>query len=42
MLNVPADATIMPWSGIKFDDNGQNTQAQVILQQAIAGRYRVI
>jgi branched-chain amino acid transport system substrate-binding protein len=41
-LVVPRDATIMPWSGIKFDDSRQNTRARVVLQQLIAGRYRVV
>lgn len=41
-LDVPADATIMPWAGVKFDDNGQNVRAQVVLQQVIEGRYQVV
>lgn len=41
-LNVPADRTIMPWNGIHFDTRGQNMRAQVVLEQLIAGRYRVV
>jgi len=41
-LEVPANATIMPWTGVKFDAHGQNTRAQFVLQQIIGGRYRVV
>jgi len=32
-LDVKGGQTIMPWVGIKFDENGQNTRAQVVLEQ---------
>jgi branched-chain amino acid transport system substrate-binding protein len=41
-LRVPADQLIMPWEGIAFDNNGQNTQARGVVQQLIDGKYRVI
>lgn len=41
-LDVPSNATIMPWSGIRFDDDGQNTRAQVVLQQIVKGKYAVV
>lgn len=36
-LTVPASQTIMPWAGIKFDKNGQNTRADVVLEQERPG-----
>ncbi len=38
-LELPREATIMPWRGIKFDGNGQNTRATFVLQQIIDGDY---
>jgi branched-chain amino acid transport system substrate-binding protein len=38
-LELPSKATIMPWRGIKFDGNGQNTRARFVLQQIIDGDY---
>jgi branched-chain amino acid transport system substrate-binding protein len=40
--NIPADQLIMPWSGIKFDDKGQNTGVRAILQQVQKGAYATI
>jgi branched-chain amino acid transport system substrate-binding protein len=40
--NIPADQLIMPWSGIKFDDKGQNTGVRAILQQIQKGAYATI
>jgi branched-chain amino acid transport system substrate-binding protein len=37
--NVPPDQLIMPWSGVKFDDKGQNTGVRAILQQVQNGEY---
>jgi ABC-type branched-subunit amino acid transport system substrate-binding protein len=31
-LDLPASATILPWTGIRFDHSGQNTRAGVVLQ----------
>jgi branched-chain amino acid transport system substrate-binding protein len=40
--NVPADQLIMPWTGVKFDDKGQNTGVRAILLQAQKGVYATI
>jgi branched-chain amino acid transport system substrate-binding protein len=37
-----AKDTIMPWSGVHFDDSGQNTEASGVVEQLIGGRYRVV
>lgn len=34
--------TIMPWRGIRFDAQGQNTLCTPVVQQVFAGRYRTI
>lgn len=41
-LDIPGEQTIMPWTGIKFDDKGQNTGAAGVVEQMIEGRYRVV
>lgn len=41
-LDIPAEETIMPWTGIKFDETGQNTGAQGVVEQLVDGEYRVI
>ncbi|MEE6263852.1 ABC transporter substrate-binding protein [Plantactinospora sonchi] len=41
-LDVPGDQTIMPWTGIRFDDKGQNTGAAGVVEQMIDGKYRVV
>lgn len=41
-LDVPADQTIMPWEGIRFDETGQNERAQGVVQQLHDGEYRVV
>lgn len=41
-LDIAGDKTIMPWKGIKFDEKGQNTGAQGVVQQMIEGKYRVV
>lgn len=41
-LDVPADQTIMPWDGIKFDAKRQNERATGVVQQLQQGRYRVV
>lgn len=40
--NIPGDALIMPWSGVKFDETGQNTLGRGILVQIIDGKYQTI
>jgi branched-chain amino acid transport system substrate-binding protein len=41
-LMVPGDETIMPWTGVKFNHDGQNTRARFVLQQTIRGSYHVV
>ena len=38
----PADQLIMPWTGVKFDEKGQNTGVRAILQQVQNGAYVTI
>ncbi len=33
---------IMPWSGVKFDENGQNTLGRGILVQIVDGKYNTV
>jgi len=40
--NIPPDQLIMPWSGVKFDEKGQNTGVRAILQQVQKGAYATI
>jgi branched-chain amino acid transport system substrate-binding protein len=35
-------ATIMPWSGIRFDSTGQNALAGSVIEQLTAGQYHVV
>jgi branched-chain amino acid transport system substrate-binding protein len=37
--NIPGDKLIMPWSGIQFDENGQNTKGAGIIVQVQGGKY---
>ncbi len=37
--DIPPDQLIMPWTGVKFDQKGQNIDARAILQQMQAGAY---
>lgn len=41
-MDVPADQTIMPWDGIRFDDSGQNELAEGVILQFIDGEYKLI
>jgi branched-chain amino acid transport system substrate-binding protein len=41
-LNVPKNQLIMPWEGIKFDSNGQNTLARGVVQQLFGDKYKVV
>jgi branched-chain amino acid transport system substrate-binding protein len=41
-LDVPGRDTIMPWDGVKFDDNHQNIGARGIVEQIQQGRYRLV
>jgi branched-chain amino acid transport system substrate-binding protein len=40
--SIPPDQLIMPWSGVKFDDKGQNTGVRAILQQVQKGAWATI
>jgi branched-chain amino acid transport system substrate-binding protein len=40
--NIPAEQLIMPWTGVKFDEKGQNAGVRAILQQVQNGRYVTI
>jgi branched-chain amino acid transport system substrate-binding protein len=40
--NLPPEQLIMPWTGVKFDDKGQNTGVRAILQQVQNGAYWTI
>jgi branched-chain amino acid transport system substrate-binding protein len=40
--NIPADQLIMPWTGVKFDEKGQNTGVRAILQQLQGGTYHTV
>ncbi|MBX9650232.1 MAG: ABC transporter substrate-binding protein [Xanthobacteraceae bacterium] len=37
--NIPGEQTIMPWKLIKFDDMGQNNDADPVLLQYIGGKF---
>jgi branched-chain amino acid transport system substrate-binding protein len=40
--NIPGSDTIMPWRGIRFDQNGQNTYASGVMVQILDGQYKVV
>ena len=40
--NIPGDQTIMPWVGIKFDETGQNTEGNPVIQQWLGGQWHTI
>jgi len=40
--NVPADQLLMPWTGVRFDEKGQNSGVRAILQQIQKGAYATI
>jgi len=40
--NVPPDQLVMPWTGVRFDEKGQNTGIRAILQQMQKGAYATI
>lgn len=41
-INIPASQLIMPWKGVKFGSDGQNADAQGIVQQVQNGKYQVV
>ena len=40
--NMPGSETIMPWAGVKFDETGQNTLCNPVIQQVFDGMYKTI
>ena len=32
----------MPWAGVKFDENGQNTLCNPVIQQVFDGVYKTV
>ena len=40
--NIPASKLIMPWKGVKFDTDGQNTLGQGILVQIMNGQNNTV
>ena len=40
--DIPADQLIMPWSGVRFDEKGQNIGVRAILQQMQGGAYHTV
>lgn len=40
--NIDGKKTIMPWKGIKFDENGQNIYGAGILVQIVDGKYNTV
>ncbi|MFL6665051.1 MAG: ABC transporter substrate-binding protein [Rhizobacter sp.] len=40
--NLTADRIIMPWKGVKFDENGQNVLGRGILVQIVDGKYNTV
>jgi branched-chain amino acid transport system substrate-binding protein len=41
-LDIPGRDTIMPWDGIKFDDQHQNTGARAVVEQRLNGAWKVV
>src|SRR5215467_9995051 len=40
--NIPADQLIMPWTGVRLDEKGQNTGIRAIMQQIQKGAYATV
>src|SRR3970282_2170083 len=40
--NIPADQLLMPWTGVRFDEKGQNAGVRAILTQLQGGTYHTI
>ena len=39
MTDIPGERTIMPWKRVKFDENGQNQDADPVLLQWAGGKF---
>ena len=40
--DIPGDKTIMPWKRVKFDETGQNNDADPVLLQYVGGKFVTI
>ena len=40
--DIAGAQTIMPWQGVKFDETGQNTLCNPVIQQVFGGEYKTI
>jgi branched-chain amino acid transport system substrate-binding protein len=40
--NIPGKLTLMPWNGIRFDENGQNVGGAGIIEQVQDGKYETV
>jgi len=40
--NMPTEQLIMPWTGVRFDETGQNTGVRAILMQLRGGTYYTV
>ncbi len=40
--DIPGEQLLMPWTGVKFDEKGQNIGVRAILQQLQGGSYHTI
>ncbi len=40
--NMPAEQLLMPWTGVRFDEKGQNTGVRAILMQLRGGTYYTV
>ena len=40
--DIPGGQTIMPWKGVKFDETGQNTLCNPVIQQISGGAYKTV
>ena len=40
--DIKGDQTVMPWRGIKFDETGQNTAGNPVIQQWAAGAWHTV
>jgi len=40
--DIPGEQTIMPWKRVKFDDMGQNNDADPVLLQYVGGKFATI
>jgi branched-chain amino acid transport system substrate-binding protein len=40
--DMPGEQTIMPWKRVKFDDMGQNNDADPVLLQYVGGKFVTI